>query len=302
MISDELYANGLLAIKNRLWECYFEDTSENGNTMLCGHLSHMKPFPRQRKYLHFSVILKPWVVVQSWVLNPWPPALQLLKSYLILVMTSCLYYSTVRQGWVDCPSCISVYSTGIMFICDGRGTRQRLDSIYIWMAKKVLREKSLRFLAIWMTGHVNLYHRLLKFITYRILTGGFWVLRLHFRIASQLSSLLMNLKVQWLHTVLWKGRNTDILLPGLFCRHIPLTVPVTKRVQTIFLHSGLLLPNWISVQLLHANSVFLAKKSLTWPFLRPKNCLISCLHFCNHFWFYKRGWLKPQTSGPNLED
>ena len=153
----------------------------------------------------------------------------LLKSGLILFMTSCLYYSTVRQGWVDCPSCISVYSTGVVFICDGRGTRQRLDSIYIWMAKKVQRKKSLRFDR---TYKLIIYHCLLKFITYPILTGGFWVLRLHFRIASQLSSLLMNLKV--LHTVLWKGRNTDILFPGLFCRHIPLTVPVTKGCKQYF--------------------------------------------------------------------
>lgn len=81
-----------------------------------------------------------------------------LKSHLILLMISCLSYSTVRQGWVDCPSCISVHSTGIMFICDGCGTRQKLDSIYIWMAKKVLWEKSLRFLAFQMTGHVKNYY------------------------------------------------------------------------------------------------------------------------------------------------
>ena len=60
------------------------------------------------------------------------------------------------------------------------------------MAKKVQREKSLRFDR---TYKLIIYHCLLKFITYPILTGGFWVLRLHFRIASQLSSLLMNLKV-----------------------------------------------------------------------------------------------------------
>ena len=247
--------------------------------MLCDHLSRMKASPRQRKYLHFSVNSCPVQGIEPLIscykvklYTNWVNFV-LLKSGLILLMTSCLYYSTVRQGWVDCPSCISVYSTGIMFICDGRGARQRLDSIYIWMAKKVQREKSLRFDR---TYKLIIYHCLLKFITYPILTGGFWVLRLHFRIASQLSSPLMNLKV--LHTVLWKGRNTDILLPGLFCRHIPLTVPVTKRAQTIFPHSGLLLPNWISVQLLHANSVFLAKKSLAWPLLRPQNCLISCLH------------------------
>ena len=208
-------------------------------------------------------------------------------------MISCLYYSTVRQGWVDCPSCISVYSTCIMFICDGRGTRQRLDSIYIWMAKKVLWEKSLKFSAIWMTGHVNLYYWLLKFITYRILTGGFWVLRWHFMIASQLSSLLMNLKV--LHTVLWKGRNTDILLPGLFCRHIPLTVPVTHRVPTIYLHSGLLWPNWISIQLLLANSVVPHWPRRVWLDL-SSNPRVSSLHFCNHLWFYKSGWLTPNLN------
>ena len=243
--------------------------------MLCDHLSRMKASPRQRKYLHFSVNSCPVQGIEpltscfkvklytNWV------NFVLLKSGLILLMTSCLYYSTVRQGWVDCPSCISVYSTCIMFICDGRGTRQRLDSIYIWMAKKVQREKSLRFDR---TYKLIIYHCLLKFITYPILTGGFWVLRLHFRIASQLSSLLMNLKV--LHTVLWKGRNTDILLPGLCCHHIPLSVPVTHRVQTIFLHSGLLLPNWISVQLLLANSVV-----PHWP---------------------RRVWLGPSGSNPKI--
>lgn len=176
--------------------------------MLCDHLSRMKASPRQRKYLHFSVNSCPVLGIEHLIscfavklYTNWVNFV-VLKSYLILLLISCLYYSTVRQGWVDCPPCISVYSTCIMFICDGRGTRQRLDSIYIWMAKKVLWEKYLKFLTIWMTGHVNLYHWLLKCITCHILTGGFWVLRLHFRIASQLSSPLMNLKV--LHTVLWK--------------------------------------------------------------------------------------------------
>lgn len=173
--------------------------------MLCDHLSRMKASPRQRKYLHFSVNSCPVLGIEPLIscykvklYTNWVNFV-LLKNGLILLMTSCLYYSTVRQGWVDCPSCISVHSIGVVFICDGRGTRQRLDSIYIWMAKKVQREKSLRFDR---TYKLIIYHCLLKFITYPILTGGFWVLRLHFRIASQLSSLLMNLKV--LHTVLWK--------------------------------------------------------------------------------------------------
>lgn len=121
--------------------------------MLCDHLSHMKASPRQRKYLHFSVNSCPVQGIEPLIscykvklYTNWVNFV-LLKSGLIIIllMTSCLYYSTVRQGWVDCPSCISVYSTCIMFICDRRGTRQRLDSIYIWMAKKVQREKSLRF-------------------------------------------------------------------------------------------------------------------------------------------------------------
>ena len=43
-----------------------------------GHPSHakVKPFAEQRKYIHFSVILRLLVVVWSRESNPWPPALQ----------------------------------------------------------------------------------------------------------------------------------------------------------------------------------------------------------------------------------
>ena len=47
--------------------------------ILRGHRSHAKvqPFAEQRKYIHFSVILRLWVVApRSRESNPWPPAVQ----------------------------------------------------------------------------------------------------------------------------------------------------------------------------------------------------------------------------------
>ena len=55
-------------------------TSPNGDgtAILRGHPSHAKvsPLAVQRKYLHFSVILRPWVMVRPRESNPRPPALQ----------------------------------------------------------------------------------------------------------------------------------------------------------------------------------------------------------------------------------
>ena len=50
----------------------------DGTAILRGHPSHAKvqPFAGQRKYLHFSVILRPWVLLRSRESNPRPPALQ----------------------------------------------------------------------------------------------------------------------------------------------------------------------------------------------------------------------------------
>ena len=38
-------------------------------------------------YLHFLVILRPWLLVQFWRLNPWPPILQ--SSTLLIEVKSC---------------------------------------------------------------------------------------------------------------------------------------------------------------------------------------------------------------------
>ena len=56
------------------------DTSPTGHgtAILRGHRSHAKvqPLEVQRDSLHFSVILRPWITVQSRESNPRPPALQ----------------------------------------------------------------------------------------------------------------------------------------------------------------------------------------------------------------------------------
>ena len=56
----------------------FTSPTEDGTAILGGHLSHskVKPFAGQRQYLHFSVILRTWVLVWSQESNPRPPALQ----------------------------------------------------------------------------------------------------------------------------------------------------------------------------------------------------------------------------------
>ena len=49
-----------------------------GHYILRGHPSHVKVQPPagQREYYHFSVILRPWVLVRPRESNPQPPALQ----------------------------------------------------------------------------------------------------------------------------------------------------------------------------------------------------------------------------------
>ena len=56
----------------------FTSPTGDGTAILRGHPSHAKvsPLAVQRKYLHFSVILRPWVMVQPRESNPRPPARQ----------------------------------------------------------------------------------------------------------------------------------------------------------------------------------------------------------------------------------
>ena len=61
---------------------YFTSPTEDGTAILCGHPSHAKvsPLALQREWLHFSVILRPWVLVRPRESNPRPPALQSTRS------------------------------------------------------------------------------------------------------------------------------------------------------------------------------------------------------------------------------
>ena len=56
----------------------FTSPTGDGTAILRGHPSHAKvyPFAGQREYLHFSVSLRPWVLVRPRESNPRPPALQ----------------------------------------------------------------------------------------------------------------------------------------------------------------------------------------------------------------------------------
>ena len=56
----------------------FTSPTGDGIAILRGHPSHAKgyPFAGQRQYLHFFVILRPWVLVRSRESNARPPALQ----------------------------------------------------------------------------------------------------------------------------------------------------------------------------------------------------------------------------------
>ena len=67
-----------LARKYLLGTLYFTSPTGDRAAILRGHPSHTKvePLALQREYLHFSVILRPWVLVRSRESNPRPPALQ----------------------------------------------------------------------------------------------------------------------------------------------------------------------------------------------------------------------------------
>ena len=67
-----------LARKYHLGTLYFTPPNGDGTAILRGHPSHAKvqPLSGQREYLHFSVILRPWVLVRPRESNPRPPALQ----------------------------------------------------------------------------------------------------------------------------------------------------------------------------------------------------------------------------------
>ena len=89
----------------------FTSPTGDGTAILRGHPSHSKVLPLavQREYLHFSVILRPWVLVRPRELNPRPPALlwsalptELILPRLITIqlwLTSCSYLYSLYSLW-----------------------------------------------------------------------------------------------------------------------------------------------------------------------------------------------------------
>ena len=68
----------VFSTKVLIGDTIFTSPNGDGTAILRGHPSHAKvsPLAVQRKYLHFSVILRPWVMVRPRESNPRPPALQ----------------------------------------------------------------------------------------------------------------------------------------------------------------------------------------------------------------------------------
>ena len=68
----------VFSTKVLIGDTIFTSPDGDGTAILRGHPSHAKvsPLAVQRKYLHFSVILRPWVMVRPRESNPRPPALQ----------------------------------------------------------------------------------------------------------------------------------------------------------------------------------------------------------------------------------
>ena len=122
---------------------YFMSRTEDGTAILRSHPSHAKvsPLALQREWLHFSVILRPWVLVRSRESNPRPPALQSTRStdwantarsvrkIGIWILGLQVYNKLVKQGddwWLDV--CLA-----------GRAKRGRMASLHCIQENKFLR-------------------------------------------------------------------------------------------------------------------------------------------------------------------
>ena len=68
----------VFSTKVLIGDTIFTSPNGDGTAILRGHPSHAKvsPLAVQRKYLHFSVIIRPWVMVRPRESNSRPPALQ----------------------------------------------------------------------------------------------------------------------------------------------------------------------------------------------------------------------------------
>ena len=68
----------VFSTKVLIWDTIFTSPCWDGTAILRGYPSHAKvyPFAGQMKYLHFSVILRPWVLVRPQESKPRPSTLQ----------------------------------------------------------------------------------------------------------------------------------------------------------------------------------------------------------------------------------
>ena len=66
----------MFSVNVLIGDTIFMSPAGNRTAILRGHQSHVKLFAGQRQYFHFSVMLRPWVLVWSQELNLRPPSLQ----------------------------------------------------------------------------------------------------------------------------------------------------------------------------------------------------------------------------------
>ena len=97
----------VFSTKVLIGDTIFTSSNGDGTAILRGHPSHAKvsPLAVQRKYLHFSVILRPWVMVRPRESNPRPPALQsnALPTELILPQSGTIQSEIKRKDyWGRC--------------------------------------------------------------------------------------------------------------------------------------------------------------------------------------------------------
>ena len=86
-----IWVSNVFSTKVLIRDTIFTSPNGDGTAILLCHPSHAKVQPPagQRKYLHFSVILRPWVLVRPRESNPRPSALQSSALPTELILSNC---------------------------------------------------------------------------------------------------------------------------------------------------------------------------------------------------------------------
>ena len=113
--------------ESTIWVHYFSSPTGDGTAILRGHPSHEKvcPLAVQRNYLHFSAILRPWVLVGPRESISRPPALQssAILTELIRRGKSLAFYGTNLQNrrlWKQLPGWRFLKTPASRLLVDGR--------------------------------------------------------------------------------------------------------------------------------------------------------------------------------------